>query len=64
MEIIVNVPPPPTTPDDAVAYKPPTVAIQEDNPDLSEPYDPTLDVVLRVPTLAIAGGSRKYSAGN
>lgn len=45
MEIIVNVPPPtPSTPEDAVAYKPPTVAIQEDNPDLSEPYDPTLEL--------------------
>ena len=44
LEIIVNVPPPPTTPEDAMAYKPPTVAIQEDNPDLSEPYDPTLEL--------------------
>jgi S-DNA-T family DNA segregation ATPase FtsK/SpoIIIE len=44
MEIIVNTPPPPSTPEDAPAYKPPTVAIQEDNPDLSEPYDPTLEL--------------------
>lgn len=44
MEIIVNTPPPPSTPEDAEAYKPPTVVIQEDNPDLSEPYDPTLEL--------------------
>jgi S-DNA-T family DNA segregation ATPase FtsK/SpoIIIE len=44
LEIIVNVPPP-TTPEDAMAYKPPTVAIQEDNPDHNgEPYDPTLEL--------------------
>ncbi len=43
MEIIVNVPPP-STPDDADVYKPPTVAIQEDTPDFSEPYDPTLEL--------------------
>lgn len=45
LEIVVNTPPPPpTTPDDAEAYKPPTVSIQEDNPNLSEPYDPTLEL--------------------
>lgn len=45
LEIIVNVPPPPpSTPEAATAYKPPTVAIQEDNPDLTEPYDPTLEL--------------------
>jgi len=45
LEIIVNVPPPAlSTPEDAMAYKPPTVAIQEDNPELSEPYDPTLEL--------------------
>jgi len=43
MEIIVA-PPSPTTPDDADAYKPPVVAVQEDNPNLSEPYDPTLEL--------------------
>jgi len=43
LEIVVNVPPP-TTPDEAEAYKPPTAVIQEDNPNLSEPYDPTLEL--------------------
>lgn len=45
LEIVVNAPPPtPTTPEDAMAYKPPTTIIQEDTPDLSEPYDPTLEL--------------------
>jgi S-DNA-T family DNA segregation ATPase FtsK/SpoIIIE len=45
LEIIVNAPPPlPVTPDEAEAYKPPTAIIQEDNPNLSEPYDPTLEL--------------------
>jgi S-DNA-T family DNA segregation ATPase FtsK/SpoIIIE len=45
LEIVVNVPPPmPATPEDATAYKPPTAVIQEDNPNLSEPYDPTLEL--------------------
>ncbi|MBV6439638.1 MAG: DNA translocase FtsK [Haliscomenobacteraceae bacterium CHB4] len=44
MEIIINTPPPPSTPEDAEAYKPPVVAVQEDNPTLSEPYDPTLEL--------------------
>jgi S-DNA-T family DNA segregation ATPase FtsK/SpoIIIE len=45
LEIIVNTPPPtPITPDEAEAYKPPTAVIQEDNPNLSEPYDPTLEL--------------------
>jgi len=43
LEIVVNTPPP-STPDDAEAYKPPTAIIQEDNPNLSEPYDPTLEL--------------------
>ncbi|MBC7774184.1 MAG: DNA translocase FtsK, partial [Phycisphaerae bacterium] len=43
LEIVVNVPPP-STPDDAESYKPPTAIIQEDNPNLSEPYDPTLEL--------------------
>lgn len=43
LEIVVNTPPP-ATPEDAEAYKPPTTIIQEDNPDLSEPYDPTLEL--------------------
>ncbi len=43
---IVEVPPtpPPTTPDEAPAYKPPVQAIQEDTPNFSEPYDPTLEL--------------------
>jgi S-DNA-T family DNA segregation ATPase FtsK/SpoIIIE len=44
LEIVVNAPPIPTTPDDANSYKPPTAVIQEDNPNLSEPYDPTLEL--------------------
>ncbi|MFN0036856.1 MAG: DNA translocase FtsK [Saprospiraceae bacterium] len=43
LEIVVNAPPP-STPDDAESYKPPTAVIQEDNPNLSEPYDPTLEL--------------------
>jgi S-DNA-T family DNA segregation ATPase FtsK/SpoIIIE len=43
MEIIVNTPPP-VAPDEAEAYKPPVVVVQEDNPNLSEPYDPTLEL--------------------
>ena len=44
LEIIVSAPPPPVTPDEAASYKPPTAVIQEDNPNLSEPYDPTLEL--------------------
>jgi S-DNA-T family DNA segregation ATPase FtsK/SpoIIIE len=44
LEIVVNTPPPPTDPEQADAYKPPTRIVQEDNPDLSEPYDPTLEL--------------------
>jgi S-DNA-T family DNA segregation ATPase FtsK/SpoIIIE len=45
MEIIVSTPMPvPVTPDEAESYKPPVVAIQEDNPNLTEPYDPTLEL--------------------
>ncbi|MCC7244235.1 MAG: DNA translocase FtsK [Saprospiraceae bacterium] len=45
LEIITPVTPPAiTTPDDAESYKPPVVAIQEDNPNFSEPYDPTLEL--------------------
>ena len=45
MEIIVNTPPPaPATPEDAEAYKPPVVAVQEDSLNLTEPYDPTLEL--------------------
>jgi S-DNA-T family DNA segregation ATPase FtsK/SpoIIIE len=44
LEIVVPAPPPPTNPEDAEAYKPPTMVIQEDNPNLSEPYDPTLEL--------------------
>jgi len=41
---IVAVPPPPSTPDEAESYKAPVTLVQEDNPNLSEPYDPTLDL--------------------
>jgi DNA segregation ATPase FtsK/SpoIIIE, S-DNA-T family len=34
----------PSTPEEADAYKPPVVAIQEENPNLTEPYDPTLEL--------------------
>ena len=45
LEIIVNsTPPPPSDPEHADAYKPPTRIVQEDNPDLTEPYDPTLEL--------------------
>ncbi len=46
LEIVVNAPPPASvsTPEEAEAYKPPVVAVQEDNPNLSEPYDPTLEL--------------------
>jgi len=43
MEIIAA-PPPPSTPDEAESYKAPVALVQEDNPNLSEPYDPTLDL--------------------
>ncbi len=45
MEIIINTTPPaPATPEDAEAYKPPVVAVQEDSLNLTEPYDPTLEL--------------------
>ncbi|MBL7808398.1 MAG: DNA translocase FtsK 4TM domain-containing protein [Saprospiraceae bacterium] len=44
LEIVVAPPPAPVTPDEAESYKPPTTIIQEDNPNLSEPYDPTLEL--------------------
>ncbi len=44
LEIVVNAPATPATPEDATSYKPPTAIIQEDNPNLSEPYDPTLEL--------------------
>jgi len=44
LEIIVNSAPPPSDPEHADAYKPPTRIVQEDNPDLNEPYDPTLEL--------------------
>lgn len=37
-------PPAPVLPDDAMSYKPPVEAIQEDTPNLTEPYDPTLEL--------------------
>ena len=44
LEIVVSAPTPPVTPDEASSYKPPTAVIQEDNPNLTEPYDPTLEL--------------------
>lgn len=45
MEIIIKTPSlVPVSPDEAESYKPPVVAIQEDNPNLTEPYDPTLEL--------------------
>jgi len=46
-ELEINLPPEPAepvTPDEAMAYKAPVAAIQEDTPNLSEPYDPTLEL--------------------
>ncbi len=46
-ELEINLPPDqpaPVLPDEAPAYKPPVEAIQEDTPNLSEPYDPTLEL--------------------
>lgn len=43
LEIVVPVTPV-VTPDEADAYKPPVVAIQEDTANLTEPYDPTLEL--------------------
>jgi S-DNA-T family DNA segregation ATPase FtsK/SpoIIIE len=45
LEIIAPAPPTTiTTPDEADAYKAPVAIVQEDNPNLSEPYDPTLEL--------------------
>jgi S-DNA-T family DNA segregation ATPase FtsK/SpoIIIE len=45
LEIVEAPPPsPPATPDEAPAYKPPVQVIQEDTPNFSEPYDPTLEL--------------------
>ncbi|MFN0214132.1 MAG: DNA translocase FtsK 4TM domain-containing protein [Saprospiraceae bacterium] len=44
LEIVMGAPPTPVTPEEAESYKPPTEIIQEDNPNLSEPYDPTLEL--------------------
>lgn len=47
-ELEINIPvapPTPVMPEDAQAYKPPVVAVTEDNPNMpSEPYDPTLEL--------------------
>ena len=37
-------PPPPVLPEEARAYKPPVEVVQEDTPNLTEPYDPTLEL--------------------
>ncbi len=44
LEISIPVSTAPVTPDDADQYKPPTDIIQENNPNLTEPYDPTLEL--------------------
>ncbi len=44
LEISVTTPSLPVAPDDANQYKPPTDIIQESNPNLTEPYDPTLEL--------------------
>ncbi|MFN4079959.1 MAG: DNA translocase FtsK 4TM domain-containing protein [Saprospiraceae bacterium] len=44
LEIVPAAPPDPVGPDESEAYKPPVVAVQEDNPDSNEPYDPTLEL--------------------
>lgn len=41
---IVTPSPSVTNPDEAPAYKPPVEIVQENNPNLSEPYDPTLEL--------------------
>ncbi len=41
---IIAAPPVITSPEEADVYKAPVAIVQEDNPNLSEPYDPTLDL--------------------
>ena len=41
---IIAAPPPPTNPEEAEGYKAPVAIVQENNPNLSEPYDPTLEL--------------------
>jgi S-DNA-T family DNA segregation ATPase FtsK/SpoIIIE len=46
-ELEINLPsisPVPVMPEDANAYKPPVAMVQEDTPNLTEPYDPTLEL--------------------
>jgi DNA segregation ATPase FtsK/SpoIIIE, S-DNA-T family len=45
-ELEINIPdtPPPVQPEGVEQYKPPTEVVQESNPNLSEPYDPTLEL--------------------
>jgi DNA segregation ATPase FtsK/SpoIIIE, S-DNA-T family len=46
-ELEINLPPtppPPVQPDESEQYKPPTEMVQENNPNLTEPYDPTLEL--------------------
>ncbi|MFN0014302.1 MAG: DNA translocase FtsK 4TM domain-containing protein [Saprospiraceae bacterium] len=46
-ELEINLPaeqPAPVLPDEAPSYKPPVEAIQEDTPNLTDPYDPTLEL--------------------
>ena len=44
LEIVPFAPPEPVNPDEAESYKPPVEAVQEDTPNLNEPYDPTLEL--------------------
>jgi DNA segregation ATPase FtsK/SpoIIIE, S-DNA-T family len=44
LEINIPVAPPISTPDEAPQYRPPVETIQEDSQNLSEPYDPTLEL--------------------
>ncbi|MCS6929719.1 MAG: DNA translocase FtsK [Saprospiraceae bacterium] len=44
LEITTPAAKPPTPPEEAQAYKPPVQIVQEDTPDLLEPYDPTLEL--------------------
>jgi len=54
-----------TSPDDATAYKAPVAIVQEDNPNLSEPYDPTLELShYEFPARTVACGLSGPNPGN
>lgn len=46
MDFEINIPTPsePSAPDQSDQYKPPVLAVQENNPSLTDPYDPTLEL--------------------